>query len=199
MKQLFFKGLILIIGVLAFTGCIKQDEPVFNSAPQIELDLATFTARTGGFPFPIVNRVAQAFGRQVYTAGQAGGAAADPLLTRNWGVVGNAAANPRIATQGDTVYMRVNLVGAQRSAASTFTCVVNTSFTTAVSGTHFQLVDQTFTIPANSNFGIVRWKVLNPGAPAIPGLTVQLVFNIVGNSDVSVNPNFQSLGWLITQ
>ncbi len=194
MKQLFFKGLILIIGVLAFTGCIKQDEPVFNSAPQIELDLATFTARTGGFPFPIVNRVPQAFGRQVYTGTQAGGVGADPLLSRTW-----LTSNPRAVTQGDTVYMRVNLVGAQRSAVSTFTCRVNTSFTTAVAGTHFQLVDPTFTIPANSNFGIVRWKVLNPGAPAIPGLTVQLVFDIVGNSEVSVNPNFQSLGWLITQ
>lgn len=199
MKKRFLNILIVLLGAVSFTGCIKQDDPVFDSPTTIELDLATFTARTGGFPFPIVNRVPLAFGRQVYTGTQAGGASADPLLTRNWGVVGNANANPNILTQGDTVYMRVNLVGAQRSSASTFTCRVNTSFTTAVAGTHFQLVDQTFTIPANSNFGIIRWKVLNPGTPAIPGLSVQVVFDIVGNSEIKTNPNFQTLGWLISQ
>lgn len=194
MKQRIIIGLVVLFSALSFTACLKQEDPVFDSPTTIELDLATFTPRTGGFPFPIVNRVPQAFGRQVYTGTQAGGAPADPLLVRSW-----LTANPRAATQLDTVYMRVNLVGPQRASAASFTCRVNTSFTTGTEGTHFELIDKNFTVPANSNFGIVRWRVLNPGAPAIPGLSVQVVFDIVGNTEIPANPNFQSLGWLISQ
>jgi hypothetical protein len=194
MKKTFLSILLTAGVALFFSSCIKQDDPVFDSPATIELDLATFTARTGGFPFPIVNRVPQAFGRQVYTGTQAGGAPADPVLSRTW-----LTSNPRAATQGDTVYMRVNLVGLQKSQAQTFTAKVNTSFTTGTEGTHFELVDKSFTIPANSSFGFVRWRVLNPGAPAVAGVSFQVVFDIVGNGEVSANPNYQTLGWLIAQ
>lgn len=194
MKKTFLSILFTAGVALFFSSCTKQDDPVFDSPTTIELDLATFTARTSGFPFPIVNRVPLAFGRQVYTSTQAGGAPADPALTRTW-----LTSNPNAATQRDTVYMRVNLVGPQRSQAQTFTAKVNTSFTTGTEGTHFELVDKTFTIPANSSFGFVRWRVLNPGLPPVPGVSIQVVFDIVGNSEIKANPNYQTLGWLIAQ
>ncbi len=195
MKQVIkFSFLLLILGV-SFTGCLKQEDPVFSSPTQIEFDLATFQARTSGYPFPIATRVPQSFGRAIYASSpQSGGTAADPALSRTW-----LTGNPAAATQRDTVYMRVNLVGPQRSAPEVFTCSVNSTYTTGIEGTHFELVDKTFTIPANSNFGIVRWRVLNPGAPAIAGFSAQVVFDLGGNSNVSVNPNYKTLGWLISQ
>ena len=170
--------------LFSFASCMKKQEIVYERQPIVEWDWATYNARTAGYPFTLLNRVPTAPGRQVYTGTQSGGASADPALTR---------------TYTDTIRMRVNLVGPQMGTAQTFPVTVNPTFTTAVAGTHYTLVDNSVTIPANSNFGFVRWVTRNPGTPAAGTLPVQLVFEIGGNGTVDVSENYKYLGWIIAQ
>jgi hypothetical protein len=95
--------------------------------------------------------------------------------------------------------MRINLVSAQKATPQIVTVKISPNFSTAVKGVHFDLLDESVTIPANSNFGIARWVIRNPGAPAVPNTTVQVIFELAGNSEVQVSENFKYVGWLITQ
>ncbi|GAB4093871.1 DUF4843 domain-containing protein [Flaviaesturariibacter terrae] len=186
------KALLPLLLVLAtFSSCIKNKDKVYDAQPLVEWDAATYNARTSGYPFPLLTRVPQAYGRNVFTSATAYGAPADPALTRTY-------VPPAPATSGDTITMRVNLVGPQMDHAQTFSVGVEPNFSTAVEGTHFMLLDRTFTIPANSSFGYVRWRVLNPGAfvaGSIP--TVNVVFKLNGNSEVAASENYQYIGWNI--
>lgn len=191
----------LLCAVLSFASCTKNEDKVYDDQPLVEWDAATYNARTSGFPFPLLTRVPQDYGRGVYASAQQSGSTAtpaDPLLTRTFTPGGTA-------TTADTITMRVNLVGRQMDHAQTFRVTVDPNFSTAVEGVHYMLLkpDNTATqgsttvvIPANSSFGYMRWRVLNPG-PATPGAipTVNLVFKLSGNSEVAVSENYQYIGW----
>jgi hypothetical protein len=153
---------------------------VWNKA-EVEFDLAAYTTKSGGLPYPLVNRVPTGFGRPL-------NATLDPFTTGRLNVSPN-----------DTVQMRINLVGALRSAPLTVTVRVANNFSTGIAGTHFSLVDQQVTIPANSSFGIARWAIRNPGAPVVAGTSVSAVFELVGTAEVPASENFKYLGWLISQ
>jgi hypothetical protein len=164
--------------VLIFTGCTKLNEPIFTDG-LIEFDAAAYHSKAVGFPFPLLNRVPRGFGRATSTA-------MDPVTTTR--------------TTTDTVRMRINLVGPQRTSAETVTVRVSSTFTTAIEGTHFDLLDKTVTIPANSSFGIARWVIRNPGAPpAGSPTTVQVIFELVGNESLRPSENFKYVGWTIAQ
>jgi hypothetical protein len=120
---------------------------------------------------------------------------ADPTLTRLYVAPANNA-----ASNGDTVRMRVNLVGPQMGEAQTFTVSVNQTFTTGVEGTHFVLLDRTVTIPAGQSFGVARWRVLNPGTPPAGSLpAVNVVFELAGNGAVKASENYKFIGYSISQ
>ncbi|TCZ71007.1 DUF4843 domain-containing protein [Flaviaesturariibacter aridisoli] len=192
MKQ--FKAILpLLLAVATFSACTKNEDKVFDSQPLVEWDAATYNARTSGYPFPLLTRVPQAYGRNVFTSATAYGAPADPALTRLY-------VAPAPATTTDTVTMRVNLVGPQMDHAQTFAVSVEPNFSTAVEGTHYMLIDRTVTIPAHSSFGYARWRVLNPG-PLTPGgiPTVNVVFQLSGNSEVLASENYKYIGWGIAQ
>ena len=175
----YINGISLIaLFSLVITGCTKLKEPVFTDG-LVEFDAAAYHAKSGGFPFPLLNRVPAGFGR-------ATSAAMDPVLTAR--------------TTTDTVRMRINIVGAQRTTAETVSLKVSTTFSTAIEGTHFDLIDKTVTIPANSSFGIARWVIRNPGAPAVGApATVQVIFELQGNESLKPSENFKYVGWTISQ
>ena len=178
MKRYINGFFIIALFSLIATGCTKLREPVFTEG-LVEFDAAAYHSKSGGFPFPLLNRVPAGYGR-------ATSAAMDPVLTTR--------------TTVDTVKMRINLVGAQRTTAETVTLKVSTTFSTAIEGTHFDLIDKTVTIPAQSSFAIARWVVRNPGAPAIGApATVQVVFELQGNESLKPSENFKYLGWTISQ
>jgi hypothetical protein len=160
------------------SSCIKHEEPIFTDNV-VEFDLATWTAKTGGNPFPIVTRIPTNFGRALLTL--------DPIANRS-----NVAPN-------DTVRMRINVVGPQSSTAQVVNVKVATNFSTAVSGVHFDLLDTQVTIPANTSFGVARWVIRNPGPPAVAGTSVLAVFELTGNGTFKPSENFKYLGWLIAQ
>jgi hypothetical protein len=173
--------LSLALSVLLFmSSCIKNDDIKWTGSI-VEFDVATYTTKSGGLPFPLLNRVPTGYGRSL-------NATLDPILTNRV----NAAPN-------DTVRMRINLVSAQKATAQVVTVKISPNFSTAVKGVHFDLLDETVTIPANSNFGIARWVTRNPGAPLVSGTTVQVVFELSGNAEIQVSENFKYVGWLITQ
>ena len=165
---------------MLLSSCIKNPDIVFSGA-NVEFDLATYTTKSGGLPFPLATRVPTGFGRSL-------NATLDPVFTTRTNVAPN-----------DTVRMRINLVGAQRSSATTVSVKVEPNFSTAVAGVHFDLLDTQVTIPANSSFGFARWVIRNPGAPVVPNTSVQVVFELTGTADAKASENFKYLGWLISQ
>jgi hypothetical protein len=160
--------IIALIG-LAMSSCIKNDQITYTGS-ELEWDAATYNANAVGVTYPILTRV-PGFGRAVLTS--------DPSITRTAG----------------TITFRVNLVGPQSSSPITVTYTVLPGVTTAVSGTHYTTTG-TFTIPANSSFGIVTVSILNPGATSG---TVDLVLELVPPTGIIVNANDKDLGIRIAQ
>jgi hypothetical protein len=182
------KILILALLVLSLSSCKKNEDIVFEGA-LVEIDWASYIAKTSGYPFTLFTRVPSEPGRAVYnTANSYGGI--DPLLLRTRAI-------------SDTIRMRINLVGKQQPNSQTFEIAVAPTYTTAIegatnsSGFHFQLIDRLVTIPANSNFGFCRWVVRNPGVTN--NLPVTVVFQLKGNAQTKVNENYQYIGWSIDQ
>lgn len=181
MKNMFkLLSAIAVLFVLTFSSCIKNEVPIFTENV-VEFDLASWTAKSGGNPFPVLTRVPTGYGRALT-------AALDPVLTTRTVVAPN-----------DTVRMRINVVGPQSSTPQVVNVRVAGNFSTATPGVHFDLLDTQVTIPANSSFGIARWVIRNPGVPAVPGTSVLAVFELTGNAQFSPSTNFKYLGWLITQ
>ncbi len=168
MKRLFF--ITTIFTALILNGCIKNELITYKDT-KIEFDAAVWNANSAGILYPILTRVpAQGV---VTGTGQ-------PTLTRT----------------SATVQLRVNLVGAQRSSATSFTYQVVAVETTAVAGTHFTTVTGIGSIPANSSFGFISIDILNPGATS--GSKV-LVLQLVDNADVKASFNYSKVGLSISQ
>ncbi len=90
---------------------------------------------------------------------------------------------------------RINLVGPQRANAETIKVSIDPA-TTATEGTHFKLVSNNVTIPANESFGNCQIDIL--AAPAQAGKTVNVVLVLEGNgTDIKPNENFKKLGFTI--
>ncbi len=184
----YIKIIIIILTVASITSCIKNKDVIIETST-VEIDWASYVARTSGYPFTLFTRVPREPGRAVYNAANAYGFI-DPALTRSWPIT-------------DTIRMRINLNGAQVGASQTFDVRVAPTYTTAIEGpvsnpaAHFELLDRTVTIPANSNFGFVRWVVRNPGVTN--NLPVTVVFQLLGNATTKVNDNYQYIGWSIAQ
>jgi hypothetical protein len=104
---------------------------------------------------------------------------------------------PRItvANTVGTVTLRVNLVGAQRTADETLTYTVVPEGTTAVTGRDFT-TSGTVVIPAGSSFGDVTVSVLNTGAI---GGSVNLLLQIDGNSSIASSQNHNQVQISITR
>ncbi len=183
MKNIF-KSLLVAFGLTAaLSSCIKNEDIVWNGAVA-EWDLATYQTKATGLPFPVVDRVPTNYGRAILATGNAFGAPADPSLTRSF---------------TGTITMRVNLVGRPAAAQQVLPVRPNANFSTAIEGTHYQLLDRTCVIPKDSSFGYVRWQVLNPGTPAPGTPAVRVVFELQGNNDIKPSENFKYLGWNIAQ
>jgi hypothetical protein len=168
MKRIFF--ITTLLAAIILNGCIKND-PVIYEDTKIEFDAAIWNANGAGLTYPILTRVPA---QNIATG------TGQPSLTRTTG----------------QVQLRINLVGAQRSAATTFTYRVVTAETTAVVGTHFTAPSGTGTIPANSSFGIITIDILNPGAST--GSKV-IVLELTDNNDVKASVNYAKVGLSIAQ
>jgi|GEM_PF-1943408 len=195
------KFLYLFVLLGPFSSCIKNEDVVFDSNALVEWDAATYTARSGGFPFPLLTRVPIEHGRQqvASVSGVTVDLPASRQLRANYMLVYGA--NRRFPGNFmDTVITRVNLVGAQRDRAQTFGVRVEPNFSTAVAGVHYDLLDNSVTIPANSSFGFVRFVIRDAGAvPAGSPNAVNLVLELFGNNDVAVSGNYRYVGWTIAQ
>ncbi len=177
-----------VILTACLLGCKKNEDITFEDTI-VEIDWASFNARTSGYPFTLFTRVPRETGRGVYNVANSFGGI-DPPLTRTWPIT-------------DTIKMRINLVGRPQQVAQTFDVSVASTFTTGLEGgattpgAHFELLSRQVIIPAGSNFGFCNWVVRNPGASN--NLPVSVVFQLKGNSTIKVNENYQYIGWSITQ
>ena len=168
MKRIFF--IVTIALAFALNGCIKNEDVIWTGS-QIEFDAAIWNSNGAGLTYPILTRV-PAQGTSTTSS--------QPTLTRASG----------------TVQLRVNLVGAQRSAATSFTYQVVGAESTAVAGTHYTAPSGTGTIPANSSFGIITIDILNPGAST--GSKV-LVIQLTDSPEAKVSVNYSKVGLSIAQ
>jgi hypothetical protein len=170
MKRLFI--LTSILSIVLLGSCIKNENPVFESAV-VEFDAAAYNANASGQIFPILTRV-PGYGRPASTA--------DPLLSRN---------SPGIKK------FRVNLIGAQ---LPTPTKVFYQTFagTTATEDVHYKKLSGEVTIPANSSFGEIEIEILNPGAntPATRDLNLLLTG---GANGVTSSTNYRIISLRIAQ
>jgi len=180
MKKYISIGCFALSICVFLSSCIKNEDIKWNGSI-VEFDVATYTTKSGGLPFPLLNRVPTGYGRSL-------NATLDPTIINRANVAPN-----------DTIRMRINLVSAPKSTPQLVTVSVAPNFSTAVAGVHYDLLDAAVTIPANSNFGFARWVIRNPGAPSVIGTVAQVVFLLGGNADVKVSENFKYVGWLITQ
>lgn len=163
-------SIFTLFSLMLLSGCVKNDLVVFKDS-KVEFDAATWNANAAGLTYPILTRVP--------AQGIATGAS-QPSLTRTSG----------------TIQLRVNLVGAQRSTATTFTYQVVTGESTAVAGTHFTALSGTGSIPANSSFGFIPVEILNPGASS--GSRI-LVIQLTDSPDITVSFNYAKVGLSISQ
>jgi len=159
-----------LLSLLIISGCIKND-PVLVTGSRVEFDAATYNAPGVGLTYPVLTRV-PAVGTSTPTSA--------PLITRN----------------SASFFVRVNLVGAQRSTATDFTYTVN-SASTAVAGTHFQTLSGVGTIPANSSFGFITITPINPGVSSTT--PVILVLELTKNENFDINFNYSKIGLSISQ
>jgi hypothetical protein len=104
---------------------------------------------------------------------------------------------PRItvANTVGNVTLRVNLVGAQRTADETLTYTIVPEGTTAVAGKDFT-TSGTVVIPAGESFGDVTVSVTNTGAI---GGNVDLLLQIDGNSTIGSSQNYNQVQIRITR
>ncbi|MFN4285239.1 MAG: hypothetical protein ACK4E8_04660 [Lacibacter sp.] len=175
MKRISSIVTIAVLALVVLSGCIKNKDIVWEGAV-VEWDLASYQAKPAGLPFPLLSNIPLVFGRAVQSG--------DPTSSR---------------TYTQDIRLRVNLVGRPRTTDLQIPVVVNTTYTTAVSGVHFQLLDNVCTIPRDSSFGYVRWRILNPGPPA-PGQTnPRVIFELKGSGDVKPSENFKMIGWNLIQ
>lgn len=175
MKNILSSILIACALTVGLSSCIKNDDIVWNGAVA-EWDLATYQSKATGVPYPILTRIPAVYGRAV--------TAADPVISR-------------LTTA--TITLRVNLVGKPFAAQQVLNVRPNPNFSTAVEGTHYQLLDRTCTIPKDSSYGYVRFQVLNPGTPAPGTPAARVIFELQGNADIKPSENFKYIGWDIAQ
>jgi hypothetical protein len=169
MKFIKYYTIVLAVLVTSLSSCVKEDKVTVNRSV-VEFDATTFNANAAGQTYPILDKVVR-YGEARNNA--------DPNLTRASGLV----------------KFRINLVGPQRSTATTVTYTVLATGTTAVSGTHFTTTGTT-TIPANSSFGEVEVTILNPGATTG---SRDLILELQGASDLPPSENDKRLGLRIAQ
>jgi hypothetical protein len=172
---------LLVLGCIAslFSSCIKNTPIVYDKASVVEFDAAAYNGRSGSLLYPLITRVPTGYGRAISTT-------LDPtVITRS--IV-------------DTLKLRINLVGLKATADLPIAVKVNTAFSSAIENTHFALISNNITIPANSNFGFVGVKILNPGAPAPSQPTfVDVVLELLGGSTVPPSQNYKYVGIRIAQ
>jgi len=163
---------LFLLVTFVFSGCIKNDLVKWTGS-QVEFDAATWNANSAGLTYPIVTRV------PVY-GGAINSTNSPTLITRTTG----------------QFQLRVNLVGAQKSTDQTFNVRVVPGESTAVEGTHYAPIPATGIIPANSSFGYVTVKTLDPGASTG---SKTLVLELTSNDVLQANVNYAKLGLSIAQ
>ncbi len=168
MKKILTSSILLC--VLFLTSCIKNELTVYKDA-KVEFDAASWNANAAGLTYPMMTRV-PTFNATTPTS--------QPSLTRTTGAI----------------TLRVNLVGAQSSAATSFDYIVVGAETTAVAGSHYTALSGKGTIPANSSFGIIDLVILNPGATTG---SKDLVLQIVDNATIKASVNYAKVGLRIAQ
>lgn len=182
---------LLFLSSLVIFSCKKLEETryFYEGVPQIEFDATSFNAVAAGRAYPILTRV-PGYGRPVIsTSVAATGVVADPLLTRTSGTV-KLRVNLMTAPMSTDQVINYRVVTTEKNA----TTGADMTVTTAVSGTHYT-TGNSFTIPANSSFGEVTVQVLNPGATA--GATVDLVLELLGNSEIKSSAALSKVGMRI--
>lgn len=169
MKKILSSVIFLMLVVL--TGCIKNELTTYKTDPKVEWDASTWNANAAGLTYPFLVKV--------------------PVP----GIV-TPASQPNLTRTTGTVSLRVNLVGAQRTTDTNFDYIVATAESTAVSGKHFAAISGKGTIPANSSFGTVTVTILDPGATSG---SVDLVLQLVDNSNITASVNYSKVGLRIAQ
>ena len=167
---------LAFIAVMA-SSCIKNDPILITNTtdPVLEWDASTYNSKAAGVNYPLFTRV-PGYGRAVITSGTF----ADPLINRASG----------------TIKLRVNLVGASRSTATSIKYGVVATGTTAVLGTHFN-VSGVATVAANTNFAEIEVQILNTGVSSTTPR--DLILEILNTSDLRPNPNYNQIGLRIAQ
>jgi hypothetical protein len=185
MKKL---SIILLVFMAVFaSSCIKNKDIIFEDAV-VEIDPAAYNANFVGLTYPILFRI-PGQGRATSSG------FSDPFINRATGVF----------------LVRINLVGAQRNAPVNVTyriipvpvnssngfngsALLNTF--NAVAGTHYETLSGTTTIPANSSFGFISVKTINPGVSASEGRLLGIELT---GGDVRVSENYKSSAFAIDQ
>src|SRR5687767_37967 len=176
---------ILIVSLLMFSACIKND-PVLFTDTQAEFDAASWNANAAGLTYPLFTRV-PGFGRASNTS--------DPLITRASG----------------TIRVRVNLVGAKSKTDRTidytvfdppitsvqYSTTITLAASPAVAGVHYTALPGTLTVPADSTWGYIQIPILNPGATA--GQTRILGLELKTTSGIKAMENYNRIALSIDQ
>lgn len=175
-----FLAILTISSLFFATGCIKQIDKTFTGPTVIEFDASVLNSNTSPYSYHVAVRTPP-FGI--------------PTTTANSTAITRALATP--------VRLRVNLVGRQRRTAETLTYRVVTDGITpnspnllAVQGTHFT-TSGTFTIPADSSFGVVEVNIVNPGSASTNPREVHL--ELIGNDNIKPSENYKRVGIRINQ
>ena len=198
MKKNINKIIVGLFIIASLNSCIKQIDKTFTGKTVVEIDPTVLNSSNSVAGYPVISRIPVS-GRPALTT--------DSTLRR---------------LNNRTVQIRINLVGSQSESDRTvgYKIITTSPLTTfsfpatatgqspsaaaatlnvssAISGTHYRLVEGLCTIPARSSFGFIDVSIL-PTSPN-PGQARFLGIQLDSSGSVLPNPNFNKIGLIIDQ
>ncbi|HVE60351.1 MAG TPA: hypothetical protein VNA26_00935 [Chitinophagaceae bacterium] len=172
MKKNFLTIYIVLIELIFFSACIKEDNKTFQGEPVVEFDATPLNPATTPFNHPLLLQIPRSnIPVTLLTTTCSNAATVEPFIRRTSG----------------SFTLRVNLVGRTENVSRDIDVVAfpvaaqlpsitfrqpspcsNVTVTTAdaVAGTHYNLAANKITIPADSSCGYVTINILYAGTTA---------------------------------
>jgi hypothetical protein len=204
LKEKIMKKVLLAIAVaLSITACIKEDDKTFRGTAVLEFDATVLNPVTAPFTHPVLLQIPR------YTV---------PVVALTSNCSNSASVEPFIKRTSGLIKLRVNVVGPTQPSAREIDITPfgisaqlpsitfrqpspcsNVTLTTAdaVAGTHYSLVANKITVPADSSFGYLEINVLNAGATA--GQTRVVGFELKETSTAKPSANYKKIAISIDQ
>ena len=199
MKKVF----LYIAIAVGISACIKEDVKTFQGSTVLEFDATVLNPVTAPLTFPVLVQIPRN---------------AVPVVALNSTCSNSASVEPFLKRTSGMIKLRVNVVGPTQPTARDIDVItipiaaqlpsisfrqpspcsiVTLTTADAVAGTHYSLVSNTITVPADSSFGYLQINILDAGATA--GQTRVAGFELKETNTAKPSANYKKIAISIDQ